>query len=83
MVYVKTKGKEERQKLISFLKEQGYRVDKDESRTPDEIEESNLPLEIDLTDKIYRMMGNATCAAAAVSSGKVITAEEFFYTTLA
>ena len=78
MFFVREKGKEERQKLIGFLENNGYELDQYEPRSKNEICDDFLPIVINPLEKKYRMMGNVTCAAAAVSSGKMITAQEFY-----
>ena len=77
-IYVREKDPDGRREILEFLENMGYRLDEEEPRTRQEIIESVLPITVDRKNKEYRMMGNVTCAAAAVSSGRMITKEEFF-----
>ncbi len=76
-MFVGAKGREERQELITFLVDNGFQLDPDECRSTEEILDGFLPIDVNPTDRKYRMVGNVTCAAAAVSSGKLMTAGEF------
>ena len=77
-MFVREKDPDGRREILEFLENMGYRLDEEEPRTRQEIIESVLPITVDRKNKEYRMMGNVTCAAAAVSSGRMITKEEFF-----
>lgn len=77
-IFVREKDPDGRREILEFLENMGYRLDEEEPRTRQEIIESVLPITVDRKNKEYRMMGNVTCAAAAVSSGRMITKEEFF-----
>ena len=77
-MFVGAKGREERQKLIIFLEDNGFRLDADECRSKEEILDDFLPIIVNVEEKNYRMIGNVTCAAAAVQGGGVKTAEEFY-----
>ena len=77
-IFVREKDPDGRRKILEFLENKGYRMDVEEPRTRQEIIGSVLPITVDRKNKEYRMMGNVTCAAAAVSSGRMITKEEFF-----
>lgn len=70
--------KEERRGIIQFLEDMGFSLEAKESRNKKEIIESFLPIYVDKADKNYWMMGNVTCAAAAVSSNKMIRKEAFY-----
>lgn len=76
-MYVRAKGREERQELITFLEDKGYQLDPAECRTKEQVLDDILPIDINPDEQKYRMIGNVTCAAAAVSSGKMMTTEEF------
>ena len=77
-VFVDERNKEERKNFIRILEENGYSLDKDETRSIDTIIDWVLPIEIALKNKEYRMMGNITCAAAAVTQRLLISKEEFY-----
>lgn len=76
--YIDEKDPAKREKLISFLEEGGYDFDDEELRSRQEIIEGILPIMVNMAERIYRMMGNVTCAAGAASSGRVVTTEEFY-----
>jgi len=76
--FIKEKDPKKRIELIDFLESKGYALDPDESRSRQEIETGTLPIVVDDAEKVYRMMGNVTAAAAAAGSGKVITVDEFY-----
>lgn len=69
---------ETRIEILDYIERKGYQIEEDESRTREEIVNGLLPLVIDTNTKTYRMMGNVTCAAAAVSSGHLIKKEMFY-----
>ncbi len=73
-MFVRTEDREERQELITLIEKNGYELDRDECRSKDEILDGFLPIDVNPIDRNYRMIGNFTCAAAAVSSGKMMTA---------
>ncbi|MCR5726191.1 MAG: hypothetical protein K6G24_01895 [Lachnospiraceae bacterium] len=76
--FVRVKEQDERLRIISFLEDNGYKIDKTEPRSPKDIIEDFLPIVINPGDKSYRMMGNVTCAAAAASGDALIAKEEFY-----
>ena len=67
-----------RREMIDFLEQKGYRIEKEESRSKEEIIKAVLPIVVNPETKEYRMMGNVTCAAAAVSKGNLFSREEFY-----
>ncbi len=71
------KGKD-RKEVIKFLEDMGYALDQNESRSQKEILDSPLPIYVDKKSKSFWMMGNVTCAAAAVSSNKMIHKMSFY-----
>jgi DNA polymerase III delta prime subunit len=75
---VRTMVDEEREKLMEFLENEGFELDKDEFRSREVILDEGLPISIDLEEKKYRMIGNVTCAAAAVTCGVMKTADDFY-----
>ncbi len=75
---VKEKESMFREEIVEFLEEQGYMLDETESRSRQEIIDYFLPIMINIKKKVYAMMGNVTCAAAASSTGEVHTRKEFF-----
>ena len=72
------RNKEERRGIIKFLEDMGYSLEAKEQRSKKEIIDSFLPIYVDKTGKNFWMMGNITCAAAAVSSKKLIKKELFY-----
>ena len=77
-MFVREKDPDGRREILEFLENMGYKLDEEEPRTRQEIIGAVLPITVDSKNKEYRMMGNVTCAAAAVSSGRMITKEKFF-----
>ncbi len=77
-MFVRENDTNKRREILECLENMGYRLDESEPRTRQEIIDSVLPITVDEKKKEYRMMGNVTCAAAAASSGCLITREEFF-----
>ena len=77
-IFVREKEPDGRREILEFLENMGYGLDEEEPRTRQEIIGAVLPIMVDSKNKEYRMMGNVTCAAAAVSSGRMITKEELF-----
>ena len=58
-----------------LVESRGFTVD---NRDRQEILESRFPLTVNMAKKTYSAMGNVTCAAAAVSSGHLMTVDEFY-----
>ena len=78
-MFVREKDSDARRELLDYLEDQEYVKDETDPRTKEEMVESVLPLVIDKAGKKYSMMGNITCAAAAVSSGvPMLSKAEFF-----
>ena len=68
----------ERLRMIEFLESLGYELGKDEFLSREEIKGHYLPLSVDIAGKSFGMMGNATCAAAAASSGSISSTDDFY-----
>lgn len=75
--YVKVKGEQERQAFIEYLEAHGFKCDEDEITTRQSTIDSVFPITVDAGNKMYGHLHNVTCSAAAVTSGKIITAAEF------
>ena len=76
MVYVRTTDDQAaRQRIIDDLELHGFTA---ENRDRLDILESRFPLSVNLAKKTYGAMGNVTCAAAAASSGRLMTVDEFY-----
>ena len=74
--YVDIRNKEERKDFIENLETKGYIIDKTFFNR-DDIIGGIFPLVVDLTNKKINMMENVTTSAAAVSSGVLISKEQF------
>ena len=74
--YVDIRNKEERKDFIENLETKGYIIDKTFFNR-DDIIGGIFPLVVDLTNKKINMMGNVTTSAAAISSGVLISKEQF------
>ncbi len=77
-VFVEVKGADERAKFIDMLEKEGFVISEDAVRTKQEIIEAVFPLIVNIREKNYDMMGNATCAAAAVSCGALVGADDIY-----
>ena len=75
--FVRISGKAAREDFVIFLEKNGFACAENESRSRESTIESRFPLTVDLGRKEYGHIGNTTCAAAAVASGKLITVKEF------
>ena len=64
--------------IIEFLETNGYSLSDGECRTRRKIIDDYLPINVDTDNKVYSMMGNVTCAAAASMNGILLTREEFY-----
>ena len=76
--FVRVSDPDDRKKLIETLEGDGFTLDEEFPLTRQDVLESNLPIIVDIENKIYSRMGNVTCAAAAAQSGKVIELSEFY-----
>lgn len=74
--FVDIRNKEERQKFIEKLETNGYEIDTTIFSRND-ILCGIFPIVVNINNKKISMLGNVTTAAAAVSSGVLITKEEF------
>lgn len=75
--YVKVKDKKERQVFIEYLEKHGFKCDEDEVTTRQSTIDSKFPITVDAVNKLYGHLHNVTCSAATVTSGRIITVEEF------
>ena len=75
--YVDERNKQERQVFIEHLEKHGFKCDEDEVTTRQSTIDSKFPITVDASNKLYGHLHNVTCSAAAVTTGKIITAAEF------
>ena len=75
--FVDARDREKRAGIIDMLEKDGFVISNDAVRTRQEIIDAVLPLVVDIPGKSYDMMGNVTCAAAAVSCGALMDADDF------
>ena len=73
-VYVRAGDRAARLSIVEMLEGDGF-VPAHPPR--EEILDSKLPLIVDRAERTYSMAGNVTCAAAAVTCGRVLTPEGF------
>lgn len=76
--YVKTKDKDERIALIVLLDQDGFVPEQDGQTTKVSVLESRFPVMVDVGNKVYGHLSNTICAAAAVSSKRVVSVKEFY-----
>ena len=69
-----------RRELIEFLEDKGYSVVIDKITNRELLIESKFPILINSGDKTITMYHTVTCAAAAASSGSLISVEKFYNT---
>lgn len=74
--YVDVRIKEERQKFIEKLEENGYIVDETLFNRNDIIC-GRFPIVVNLDDKKISMLGNVTTSACAFQSNVLVSQEEF------
>ena len=81
--YVDERDSQKRQVFIEYLEKHGFKCDEDEVTTRQSTIDSKFPITVDVGNKLYGHLHNVTCSAAAVTSGRIITAAEFikFFTT--
>ena len=72
--YVRTNGQTARREFIEALENKGYHAE--EPR--EDILESRFPISVDVESKRIGVLHNTTCAAAAVSAGRVMEVETFY-----
>ena len=75
--YTDVRNKQERQTFIEYLEKHGFKCDVDEVTTRQSTIDSKFPIKVDAGNKLYGHLHNVTCSAAAVTTGKIITATEF------
>ena len=73
---VDIRNKEERTEFIQTLEAQGYIIDETTFSRGDIIS-GIFPIVVNITNKKINMMGNVTTSAAAISSGLLISKEQF------
>ena len=71
-LYVRTSSGKERQELIGFLFDEGFRFADGSFSKKLAITDNGLPLVISIEEKNIAGMGSITCAAAAAGSGIVM-----------
>ena len=76
--YVKPSNKEDRIKLIEYLEYKGFKCREDNITNKQSTINSPYPVIIDISRKLYGHLHNTTCAAAAATQRKVISADEFY-----
>ena len=75
--YIRANGRDEREKLLNFLEDEGFQMENAIHLSKEGILESNYQITVHISDKKeYGMIGNTTCAAAAVSL--TIDVEDFY-----
>ena len=67
-----------REEILDFLEKKGFKMDKDEFRSREEIIGSVLPITVNMAEKTYRMMGSVMTAAAASSKGSLSKKEDLY-----
>ena len=75
--YVDERDSKKRQAFIEYLEAHGFKCDEDEVTTRQSTIDSKFPITVDAGNKLYGHLHNVTCSAAAVTSGRIITATEF------
>ena len=76
--YVRTPDAETRRILIETIEKDGYQIEDDGAATRQSIIESELPLMVNVTDKLFRTVNNADEAAELVRSGRIMDIDEFY-----
>ena len=75
-IYVAPKY-EDRAAFINVLREKGFDSIKTDEASLEFLTTSHLPFAIDVREKKYWVMGNVTCAAAAIEAEVVVKEGEF------
>ena len=73
--FVQTNDPTTKLRVIADLELRGFTAENGDMQ---QILESRFPLKIDMVERTYGSMGNTTCAAAAASSGCLLTVEAFY-----
>ena len=76
--YVDVRDKKERKAFIEYLEAHGFKCDEDEVTTRQSTIDSKFPITVDAGNKLYGHLHNVTCSAAAATSGKLVSAAEFY-----
>lgn len=77
-LFVRCFSEEDRIRLIEYLEAEGFIFTVSRSLSGKSTVDTELPLVIGLRDKSIRPMGNVTCAAAAASSGVIMSDLDFY-----
>jgi len=75
ITYIRTNDHATRQRIVADLEARGFTAGETGKR---QILESRFPLKVNMYEKTYDTIGNVTCAAAAASSGCLLTVNEFY-----
>ena len=75
--FVKPHDKKARKAFIEILEKNGFICDEDVAIDRTSTIDSKLPITVDMNRKVYRRMGNITCAAAVASSNAICSVDEF------
>ena len=76
--FVHPSTEEDRVKLIEFLESEGFSCVENHTYSRKDTIASRLPLVIELGQKTIYRMGNVTTAAAAASTGIIMTDRDFY-----
>ena len=76
--YVRTPDAETRRILIETIEKDGYQIENDGAATRQFIMESDLPLMVNKTDKLFRLVHGEEEAAELVRSGRIMDIDEFY-----
>lgn len=75
--YVDVRDKKERKSFIEYLEAHGFTCDEDYITTRQSTIDSIFPITVDTYHKKYGHLHNVTCSAAAATSARLVSAEEF------
>ena len=76
--YVYTADRITRKNLLEFLEQQGYKCEEDDLTNRKIVLNSRFPVMVDEITKRYSVLHNTVCAAAAASSQRLVSEEEFY-----
>lgn len=76
--YVNPSDKEKRTTLVEYLEFKGFKCREDKNTTKQSTIDSQYPVIVDITRKIYGHLHNTTSATAVASQNKLISVEEFY-----
>ncbi len=80
MYRIDCRDRDKRIELFEFLKSKGYNLNFDITNLSESDVESKFPIFVYTKDKSVSVLNTVTSAAAAVSSGCLISVEEFYNT---